>query len=81
MAGAPAITGFVQRGMTNWEEMVSGTMGGSLYCGAPLMYAGHTTGDWNRPTLHLDASRSSSIYGNSTTITPLSRAVMFMIRF
>ena len=81
MAGAPAITGFVQRGMTNWEEMVSGTMGGSLYCAAPLAYVGHTTSDWNRPTLHLDASRSSSIYGNSTTITPLSRTALFIIRF
>lgn len=31
--------------------------------------------------LRLDASRSSSIYGASTTIRPISRKVMFMIKF
>lgn len=80
-AGAPGITGFVQKGMTNWEQMNSTTMGGSLWCAGPFQTVAHTTNDWNRPTLYLDASRSSSIYGNSTTITPLSWVVMFMIRF
>lgn len=31
--------------------------------------------------LGIDASKSSDIYGNSTTVTPLSRACKFLIRW
>lgn len=35
---------------------------------------------WSRE-FNFDASRSSSIYGNSETVTPLSTSCSFLIRF
>ena len=32
-------------------------------------------------TVNMDASRSSSIYGSSETVTPLSESVIFYIRY
>lgn len=67
--------------MTNYQEMVSGTMKGALYCGEPLAYVGHTNGDWNRPTLYINASMSSSIYGASNTVTPTSLSCTYYMKY
>lgn len=73
VASAPAITGYFSNDFATW--------GGCFYqSGEAASMAASNQGTADS-ILRLDASRSSSIYGASTTIRPISRKVMFMIRF
>ena len=73
VASAPNITGYFSNDFATW--------GGAFYqsgSAASMAASGQGTAD---TILRLDASRSSSIYGASNTIRPISRRTMFMIRF
>ena len=89
-AGLPNITGSVQfRGGSSYSELVGilnrGASSGSIY-GAdgttgkyPSVVA--NTGTTNTLSqLNVDASRSSSIYGNSTTVQPPAVCVNYIIK-
>ena len=45
-----------------------------------IRYQTHTTGTSSN-VVGFNASRYSSVYGSSDTITPLSRKTLYMIRF
>lgn len=78
-ASAPAITG---------EFMMGGTESTYAY-GVGAFYASGTGGNFSTghnpgatcPHYYFNASRSSSIYGASTTIRPISRRVTFLIHY
>lgn len=36
---------------------------------------------YHKPLIHVDASRSSSIYGNSNTVTPISLTTFILIKY
>ena len=76
-AGLPNITGEVGP----VDDMTSHTATNAFYKGADYTYDATSTttaaGGW---ILGFDASRSSSIYGNSTTVTPPSYVVHFWQR-
>lgn len=78
-ASAPAITG---------EFMIGGTENTYVY-GVGAFYAsgtggkfgnGHSSGATN-PHYYFNASRSSSIYGASSTVRPVSKQTLLMIRY
>ena len=78
-ASAPAITG---------EFMIGGTESTYAY-GVGAFYAsgtggnfstGHASGATN-PHYYFNASRSSSIYGASSTVRPVSKQTLLMIRY
>lgn len=82
-AGLPNISGYFFSSMTQGNFLNYGT-------GAFWGYE-RTTSSQNVPSLGgvydsnnswgFDASRSSSIYGASNTIRPISKKVIFMIRY
>lgn len=68
-SGSPIVRGFEDAHGAFWGYYVDGT---------PL-----ATGTGTFPlikTLALDASRSSTIYGNSSTVTPLSLSTILIIK-
>ena len=83
MAGLPNIQGSINPNNQNaWQGYfmnpygafrVSGTQRGTFDAG--YASSGRYCG------FDFDASRSSSTYGKSTTVTPLSRACIFCIKF
>lgn len=77
VAGAPNITfsgGFSGARLANCS--------GALYeTGTNTAPAGNHTQDYKGHTFVFDASRSSSIYGSSTTITPESLSTQFFIKY
>ena len=78
-AGLPNITGNLN---PSWEVAVGKITSGAFYSSAS---GGNnevpgTPGGGNA-TWYFNASRSSSIYGASSMVTPLSRSVFFLIRF
>lgn len=63
------------------EFDVSGSSGGLYTSAAPDNYGrNHATGQPST-RFNLDLSRSNSLYGNSNTVTPLSRRTVFLIRY
>lgn len=78
-ASAPAITGSV---FINKRDVQVGrgafTVDDSTHY--TRIYSANGTGGASQG-FNFNASRSSSIYGASTTIRPISKKVMFMIRF
>ena len=73
-AGLPNITGNVAA--TNWEDTSNNT--GAFYTNDSNQ-ASIANRDSYRATAAFDASRSSSIYGNSTTVQPQSIKVLYYI--
>ena len=77
-AGLPNITGFCS-GMFSGNTTTG--VGGALYK-TGNSYAGLSTNtDNNNAQLNFDASRSSSIYGNSTTVQPPAISTNFCIKY
>lgn len=83
MAGLPNITGkygYVIRDAHSGQEIINGGLYRSdhndtwLYSGAGKYWTG-------RVALNFDASLASSIYGSSTTVTPLSLSSIFIIKY
>lgn len=54
---------------------------GAFYISGRLNSRGYNAGINAGYGIRFSASRVSSIYGNSNTVTPLSRRVRFLIRF
>ena len=80
-AGLPNITGTV--GGTGGGEPKFGTQSGAFYPQYNVSYASATTnsnGYSRTDGIILNASRSSSIYGNSTTVQPPAMTVRFLIK-
>lgn len=79
-ASAPAITGQASFGTWYNDNAASSCKGAFYRDRVSRGYNEHNNslaGDLS----YIDASRSSKIYGASTTIRPISRRVRFMIRF
>ena len=77
MAGLPNITGTT--GLVQAGGMSSPT--GALYTLGTNAPAATAAAAWV-PMVHgINASYSNSIYGSSNTVTPLSRACIFCIKF
>lgn len=78
-AGLPNITGYVPH---DWLSMGDGNPAGAFYrtdiLGRSTSRQGKKDGDWFR--YMFDASRSSSIYGRSTTVQPPATTVRWLIR-
>lgn len=75
-AGAPAITGTYRIGY-----VYSGTGTGCMYNQSGTKQINATPGAATKGLICIDASRSSSVYGNSETITPSSFTNTFLIRY
>ena len=76
-AGLPNITGTVWRSRNNSYASI----GGAFYY--EMVYDADGTGG-SAPTpvmVHMDASRSNSIYGSSSTITPLSLSTKLILKY
>lgn len=78
-AGAPAIRGTYDR--CPYEERNYYAPSGALYACGSSMEVGGVTSFTNNLGFGIDASRSSSIYGASTTITPLSLKTTWFIKY
>lgn len=76
-AGLPNITGTI--GRTRMAQDASGT--GALYTTTAVAIGLTTSNSVNTPGIGFDASRSSSIYGNSTTVQPPAACVRFLIKY
>jgi hypothetical protein len=78
-AGLPNITGYIPH---DWLSMGDGNPAGAFYrtdiLGRSTSRQGKKDGDWFR--YMFDASRSSSIYGRSTTVQPPATTVRWLIR-
>lgn len=78
-AGLPNITGYIPH---DWLSMGDGNPAGAFYrtniLGGSTSRQGKKSGDWFR--YMFDASRSSSIYGRSTTVQPPATTVRWLIR-
>lgn len=78
-AGLPNITGYIPH---DWLSMGNGNPAGAFYrtdiLGRSTSRQGKKDGDWFR--YMFDASRSSSIYGRSTTVQPPATTVRWLIR-
>lgn len=75
-AGLPNITGTLGRGFRNYTDVQSGALFGTeLYNTAPVDGGYDANG-----IINFDASRSSSIYGNSSTVTPESMVGIWVIK-
>lgn len=72
-AGLPNITGYINAGG------LSGSSSGAFYDSGSTWY-GHD-GGWTTSAKGFDASRSSSIYGNSATVQPPSIKVRWVTRY
>lgn len=78
-AGLPNITGYFGSG--EQHLMISGSGAFARVDGAKK-WAGSNTTYWetDRYNINFDASRSNSIYGNSSTVQPNSYVVMYIIK-
>lgn len=78
-AGLPNITGYIPH---DWLSMGDGNPAGAFYrtniLGGSTSRQGAKRGDWFR--YMFDASRSSSIYGRSSTVQPPATTVRWLIR-
>lgn len=78
-AGLPNITGYIPH---DWLSMGDGKPAGAFYrtniLGRSTSRQGKKDGDWFRYIF--DASRSSSIYGRSSTVQPPATTVRWLIR-
>lgn len=78
-AGLPNITGYIPH---DWLSMGDGNPAGAFYrtniLGGSTSRQGKKSGDWFR--YMFDASRSSSIYGRSSTVQPPATTVRWLIR-
>ena len=76
-AGLPNITGtFTDCGFDWWPSS-----SGAFYYKKECSRGVHDiAGEKNGPRFYFDASRSSSIYGNSTTVQPASYTVMYIMK-
>ena len=75
-ASAPAIIGEVQVQRQKSSNLATG----SFYFGATSV-SDRASNSSQIPRICFNASRSSSIYGASTTVRPVSRRVTFLIRY
>ena len=78
MAGLPNITG----GFTLFQMLSNDYASGAFRVtksNAP--YGSRTSGTQRDESFTLDASRSSSIYGSSATVTPLSQSVLWCVKY
>jgi hypothetical protein len=75
-AGLPNITG-----NTGYGGNETGTMSGAFYSGGGSTVWGPNSYGHENHTAYFDASRSNSIYGNSTTVQPPAIKVRFKTRF
>ena len=77
-AGAPAISGYIQTYENKFEAAIgpfylNGSAGNNNY---------HTNGGGKSTwRIYFDASRVSSVYGSSTSITPKSRKILFLMKY
>lgn len=77
-AGLPNITG----GFTLFQMLSLDTASGAFrVTKGNSPYGSRVQGSHSDETFTLDASRSSSIYGNSDTVTPLSLSTKFFIKY
>ena len=76
-AGLPNITGDYQARGVGTLNSSSGALYSSA--SASMSYASHNSTSADIPNIAIDASRSSSIYGNSTTVQPQSIKVLYYI--
>lgn len=74
IAGLPNITGSTS-GARNGGENVTGAF---YTTGSVSTYGG---GRYHMGIVAFDASRSSTIYGKSNTVTPLSKKCLFLIKY
>ena len=78
-AGLPNITGYIPH---DWLSMGDGNPAGAFYrtniLGGSTSRQGKKSGDWFR--YMFDASRSSSIYGRSSTVQPPAVTVKYFIK-
>ena len=76
-AGLPNITGSARLYKAEWYNA-----DGALFMHGEIN-SGNTAAENRaaRGTLKLDASHSSSIYGSSETVTPLSRSTLMLIKY
>ena len=77
-SGLPNITGSITTGSAN--QGVWNQTNGSLKTTISTIGTGGNTGNDSLVTLSIDASRSSSIYGNSTTVQPESIKYPYFIQ-
>lgn len=75
-AGLPNITGSVSNGKSE-----SNVVAGAFYSKTGAFNASAAQANNNGHIFYLDASRSSSIYGKSTTVSPLSRKCKYLIKY
>ena len=81
-AGLPNITGvFGLRTPLNTSDMTIRLSGAFSYTTEANGTAGAASGEDFNGRIHLDASRSSKVYGSSTTVTPLSESTLLCIRY
>jgi hypothetical protein len=78
-AGLPNITGSVTPGNGASKEDGTYSSTGALYTTSGTAIGNQASGGSNGAIWHLDASRSSSIYGNSTTVQPQTVKVLYYI--
>lgn len=81
-AGLPNITGTY--GKFKWGSIYGDTSSGctyTSYVASDGYIINQDTGTQNGQIFNLNASRSSSLYGNSITVTPLSQKVTFLIHY
>ena len=81
MAGLPSITGWHQEvnHHDSWDN--SGAFTGTRTSSFNGTAKGTDYGNRGFCTISFDASRSSSIYGSSDTVTPLSLSCKFIISY
>jgi len=85
-AGLPNITGSFRTRVTNYNDgnILWSNSGGAIYDGSRSTETGDTlnqiNGVKNLRDINFDASRSSSIYGNSTTVQPPSIVGMWLVK-
>ena len=79
MAGLPNIAGVASGGASAWSgEGLSAS--GFAYLGSRQWVTGPGSGG-DFYDVNFDASRSSAIYGSSTTVTPLSLSAILIIKY
>ena len=81
-AGAPNITGMVERGYSTIGIYTSGKGALSVSnVGSTYLQPGVSSQNDVYKTFSIDASRSSSIYGSSATINPISLTTFLLIKY
>lgn len=79
-AGLPNIAGSISR-LGSWGDPTSDRIG--AFSGSSSWFQGTISGGnlaFYNNTLSLNASLSNSVFGNSSTVTPLSESVVFCIK-